>query len=192
MGNVRVSHPARASIRATVVAVIALLAASVPAIAHAAPRASDFDFSPYRSVNADDYRSVAYVDNGRHYFTAGGWRCQIGPQANAMACRGRPATAPPGTIGVAVSGESQGPYWVRKGTSFQLGPVSGYLPRVLPVGSRITVANVTCAAPRAGVVACRNWNRGFLLSRAGHRFLYPAGDTAHSANPKRHPQPARR
>ncbi|EGD54495.1 hypothetical protein SCNU_12963 [Gordonia neofelifaecis NRRL B-59395] len=172
-------------VRTLIVAVIALVAALLPGVAQAAPPTADFDFSQYRSVNADAYRSLAYSDNGRHYFTTGRWSCQIGPQANAAACKGRPATAPPGVIGVAFAGESQGPYWVRPGSSFRLGPVSGFRAPVLPIGSRITVVNVTCAVPRAGVVACRNWNRGFQLSRGTHRFLYPAGDTAHDGNPKR-------
>ncbi|WP_347958041.1 hypothetical protein [Gordonia aichiensis] len=180
----RESIPQREGIWTTIVIVAALATALLPALAQAQPRGGDLDFSRYRAVNAEPYRSSAYVDRGRHYFVSGGWLCQIGPQPGAAACRGKPATAPPGVIGVALAGEQQGPYWVRPGTTFQLGPVSRFRAPVLPAGTRITVADVTCAVPQTGVVACRNWNRGFRVSRASHWFLYPRGDRAHDGNPK--------
>lgn len=180
----RASTTARVGATTIVLIVAALIAALLPNSAgrsDAAP--TSFDLSNYQSVNPTPYRSIAYVDNGRHFFRTGSVLCQIGPAANAAACRVTARTAPPGVIGVAVSGESQGPYWVRPRTTFRIGPVGRFAVPTLKPGNRITVATVTCAVPRIGKVICRNWNRGFAVSRAGHRFLYPRGDHAHDGNP---------
>lgn len=162
-----------------------LAAALLPGTATAAPparsTASTFDLSKYAPVNADNYRSLQFVDGGAYFFRAGRWLCQIGPSnPNQVACKGKPASAPPGTLGIAIPGEGQGPYWARPGTTFRVGPEGSFRPPVLAVGQRLTVISVSCAVPRAGVVVCRNWNRGFMLSRYSHKFLYPKGDTAHS------------
>lgn len=178
---------ARVGASAVVLIVAAVIAATLPGsigTADAAPRSSDFDLSRYRPVNPDKYRSLSYENNGRHYFVSGTVRCQIGPQAGAAGCRVHPRTAPPSVVGVALSGETQGPYWVPRTTTYQFGPVTRFRTPTLQPGTRITVANVTCAAPKTGVVVCRNWNRGFKVSRSSHKFLYPRGDRAHNNNPK--------
>ncbi|ALG86391.1 hypothetical protein [Gordonia phthalatica] len=182
----RASNLARVGATTIVLIVAALIATLMPSsvgTSDAAPPTS-FDLSGYRAVNATPYRSLAYADNGRHFFRTGSVLCQIGPSASAAACRVKPRTAPPGVVGVAFSGETQGPYWVRPRTTFRIGPAGRFRVPTLKAGSRITVANVTCAVPRAGKVICRNWNRGFAVSRSAHRFLYPRGDRAHDGNPK--------
>jgi len=183
---VRASGSARASalIVVVVAALVAVLLPGTTGAANAAPRSSDFDLARMQPVNPDKYRSISYANRGRHFFRADGWLCQIGPQPGATACKGKPRTAPPGVIGVAIAGEQQGPYWVRPGTTFQLGPVSPFRAPTLHAGTRITVADVTCAVPRRGVVVCRNWNRGFKVSRGSHTFMYPKGDRAHDRNPR--------
>ena len=181
----RASNLARVRVTMIVLIIAAVVATLIPGVvatSQAAPR-SGFDLSAYRPVNPNTYRSLAYVDNGRHYFRTGRVLCQIGPSANAVACRVKPRTAPPRVRGVAISGETQGPYWVRPGTTFRIGPASRFRAPALKPGTRVTVANVTCAVPRVGRVICRNWNRGFAVSRSAHRFLYPRGDRAHDRNP---------
>lgn len=183
----RASRPARVGAITIILLVAAVIAAMLPGslgAVDAAPRSTTFDLSRYRPVNPDPYRSLSYANGGRHFFDSGRVHCQIGPQANAAACRVKPRTAPPGVIGVALPGETQGPYWIRRGTSFQLGPVSTFRAPTLKPGTRVTVADVTCAVPKTGVVICRNWNRGFKVSRSSHTFLYPRGDRAHDNNPK--------
>ncbi|MBM7368809.1 hypothetical protein [Gordonia hydrophobica] len=183
----RASRLARASATAIVLIAAALIAVTLPGNVgpvDAAPRSDAFDLSRYRPVNPDTYRSLSYANRGRHFFVSGTVRCQIGPQPNAAACRVKPRTASPGVIGVALPSESQGPYWVRRGSSYQLGPVSPFRTPTLKAGTRVTVANITCAAPKTGVVICRNWNRGFKVSRSAHTFRYPHGDRAHDRNPR--------
>ncbi|MGB3707040.1 MAG: hypothetical protein WA934_11935 [Gordonia sp. (in: high G+C Gram-positive bacteria)] len=185
----RPSNPARVAAKATAVLLMLLVAAVLPGVANAAPSAKSaataFDLSHYKPVNTGPYLSMSYANGGAHFFKSGRWLCRLGPAANAVSCQGKPGSAPPGTLGVAIAGESQGPYWVRPGTSFRPGTTTPFRAPTLPIGSRINVANVTCAVPSAGSVVCRNWNRGFKLTRYSHRFLYPKGDTAHSANPRR-------
>ncbi len=167
-------------------AVAAVTAALVPGAAAAAPASGVPDLSALTAVDATPYRSLSYANGGRHFFRAGSTLCQIGSGASSAACRIRPATAPPNAIGVTLSGENAGPYWVRRDSSFQLGPVSRFRAPALTPGHRITVRNTTCGVPKAGVIICHNNNRSFTVSRSWHRFTYPKGDRYHDRNP--HPR----
>lgn len=151
-----------------------------PAAAARVP--AELQFGNYSPVNASKYRSLHYADDGRVFFVAGRWRCQIG-RPGSVACGGRPATAPPATRGVAITNDLQGPLWVPPGTTFRLGSQAGFRAPALKVGHRISVGNTVCARPRANVVSCATNNRAFILSPAWHKFYYPAGDNRHSANP---------
>ncbi|GAC59030.1 hypothetical protein GOHSU_71_00030 [Gordonia hirsuta DSM 44140 = NBRC 16056] len=166
-----------------------LLGTAAPAAA--APVPAELQFSRFSPVNPAKYQSVRWADNGRSYFVAGRWQCQLGPQPGSVACKGRPATAPPNTRGVAITNDLQGPLWVPPGTTYRFGSEAGFRAPVLKVGQRIQVADAVCAVPRAGVVSCATNNRAFILSRAWHKFYYPKGDRRHSANPAPKYLPAR-
>ncbi|WP_235831373.1 hypothetical protein [Gordonia zhaorongruii] len=150
----------------------------------------EFDFSRYQPVNPDRYRSIAYPDNGKHFFIAARRICQIGATPGNVACSGHSATAPRGVRGVAITGDMQGPQWIPPGTTYRFGSRAGFRAPVLKTGTRVSVGNTTCAVPRRGVVACSTPNRAFALNRAWHRFYYPRGDTSHSRNPKSRYLPA--
>ncbi|GAC66890.1 hypothetical protein [Gordonia soli] len=174
---------------AAVVAVTPQFAMSA-APASAAPPLTmpvEFDLARYQPVNPERYRALAYADNGRGYFTAGRWTCQFGPTYRYVGCRGKPATAPPGTLGVAISGDQQGPWWVinrpDNRPTYRFAIPSGFRPPQLAVGKRITFGGTTCTAPRPDVVACRTGGRALILTPSWHKFFFPARDTAHSANP---------
>lgn len=160
----------------------ALLGTLVAAPAAAAPVPSELRFGSLRPVDANKYRSLHYADDGRVFFVAGRWRCQLG-RPGSVGCQGRPATAPPRTRGVAITNDLQGPLWVPPGTTYRFGSRAGYRAPALQVGQRISVGNTVCARPRADVVSCATPNRAFILSPAWHKFYYPTGDTRHSANP---------
>lgn len=144
---------------------------------------SELQFNNFSSVNAKRFQSLRFADNGRTFFRTGQWLCQLGPQPGSVACKGHPATAPSGVIGVAITNDAQGPWWVRPGTNYTFGSRAGFRAPVLNAGQKISIANVTCAVPRKNVVSCATNSRAFILSRGWHKFYYPRGDRAHSANP---------
>lgn len=148
----------------------------------APPLPAEFNTSQYAAVDTNRFRSLAYEDNGHHYFSNGRWQCRIG-NYGYVGCQGKPATAPPGTRGTAISGDQQGPWWVKPGTTYRFTARSNFGAPALGVGNRITVNGVTCTAPTADRIACTTGARGFILSPGWHKFYYPAGDTAHSKNP---------
>ncbi|MFZ2512802.1 MAG: hypothetical protein WAW85_17110 [Gordonia sp. (in: high G+C Gram-positive bacteria)] len=160
----------------------ALLGTLVAAPVAAAPVPAELQFGNYSPVNVSKYRSLRYADDGRVFFVAGRWRCQIG-RPGSVGCQGRPATAPPGITGVAITNDLQGPLWVPPGTTYRFGSQAGFRAPVLNVGQRISVGTTVCARPRANVVSCATSNRAFILSPAWHKFYYPKGDNRHSSNP---------
>lgn len=174
----------RSLIGTVVLAVCAVLAGTLAAAppAAAAPVPAELQFGNYAPVKASKFQSLRYADDGRHFFVAGRWLCQI-TRPGSVGCKGRPATAPPGTQGVAITNDQQGPLWVPPGTTYRFGSRAGFRAPALKVGQRITVGNTVCARPRAQVVSCATNNRAFILSPAWHKFYYPRGDTRHSANP---------
>lgn len=187
-----------ASTLAAALLVSAGAALSTPA-ADAAPAGPplpvEFDLSRYQPVNPTTFRSLAYVDNGRSFFTTGRWMCQIGPQYRYVGCQGRPATAPLNATGAIFALDLQGPWWVASkgpgGQNYRFGSKSGFRPPLLGVGKRVTIAGVTCTVPRANEVACRTADRGLIFTPAWHKFFFPSWDTikpgndavGHSPNP---------
>nr|EMP11769.2 hypothetical protein ISGA_2523 [Gordonia sp. NB41Y] len=147
----------------------------------------EFDLARYTPVDPDHYRSLAYADNGRSFFTTGRWMCQVGPQYRYVGCQGRPATAPRNALGAAIAGDQQGPWWVQPGLgdpTYRFGSKTGFRPPQLRVGQRVTIGGVTCTVPRADTVACRTGARALIFTPGWHKFFFPAWDTkAHSANP---------
>lgn len=172
----------RSTLVLIVASLIAALFAAAPA-ASAAPAPPELQFGNFAPVNAKKYQSLRYADDGRTFFVTGRWLCQLGPRPGSVACKGRPATAPPRTVGVAITNDQQGPWWVPPGTTYRFGSQAGFRAPVLRVGQRISAAGSTCAVPRNGVVSCATANRAFILSPRWHKFYYPAGDRAHSKNP---------
>ncbi|WP_131734577.1 hypothetical protein [Gordonia paraffinivorans] len=186
-------------IRRTVGALAAFVAAGGVAIgappAVAAPAGPtlpvEFDLARYQPVDPTTYRSLAYADNGRSFFTAGRWMCQIGQGYRYVGCKGHPATAPRGASGAAIAGDQQGPWWVMPDDTYHWGSRAGFRPPVLGVGKRVTIAGVTCTVPRPDVVACRTGARALIFTPAWHKFFFPSWDTlgpgtsavAHSPNP---------
>ncbi|MGV9480561.1 hypothetical protein [Gordonia aichiensis] len=172
---------------ASVAALGPLLNAS-PASAAPTSLPAAFDLARYRAVDPASFRSLAYADNGRSFFTTGRWNCQIGPTFRSVGCQGRPATAPPGTQGAAITADAQGPWWVPSpglltGTTYRFGSTTGFRAPRLGVGTRVTIAGVTCTVPSAAEVACRTGNRALIFAPGFHKFYFPAGDTAHNENP---------
>ncbi|MGV9709578.1 hypothetical protein ACWDTI_02810 [Gordonia sp. NPDC003424] len=171
---------------AAVVACVAPSAVMVPEAAAAPaspPLPAEFTLSHYTRVDANQFRPLAYADNGRAFLRAGPWLCAIGPTYRYVGCAGHPATAPPDARGVAISGDQQGPWWVPDWSNYRFVAPSGFRPPPLPVGSGVTIYGTTCLAPRPDTIACRTGGRAFILQPGWHKFYYPAGDTAHSANP---------
>ncbi|MFI8772639.1 hypothetical protein ACIGKQ_10815 [Gordonia sp. NPDC062954] len=168
------------------VAVVTALTAPAPSSSAVPPGPTlpvEFDLARYQPVNPEQYRSLAYVDNGRGFLRVGRWMCQIGPGYRYVGCQGHPATAPAGIRGAAISGDQQGPWWVPPATTYRFDAPSGFVPPTLSVGSRVTLYGVTCTAPRADVVACRTGSRALIFTPGWHKFFFPSGDTAHSPNP---------
>ena len=170
------------------------LAAICASVVHAAPATAApplpaaFDLSRFRTVDPTQFRSLAYDDNGRSFFTTGRWNCQIGPTFRSVGCQGRPATAPPGIQGAAITADAQGPWWVPSaggltGTTYRFGSTSGFRPPRLGVGTRVTIAGVTCTVPSSTQVACRTGERALIFAPGFHKFYFPAADTAHNGNP---------
>lgn len=177
----------RAAVACAAVASLASLSVGTAAALPCPPLPAAFDFSRYQPVDPTPYRSLNYSDNGRSFFVAGQWLCAFGPSYRNVSCKGTPATAPPGTQGVIIAADQQGPWWVTPkgifGPNTQLTPKSGFRPPTLGVGKRITVTGTTCTVPRPNAVACATGARAFILAHGFHKFYYPAGDTAHNANP---------
>lgn len=190
-----------ATIAITIGAALTLLASVT---AHAAPphptatgptMPAAFDLTRYQPADPLAFRSIAYADNGRSYFATPRWTCQVGPSYRYVGCQGRPATAPPGTIGVTIAGDQQGPWWVGTGSfytpSYRFGAPSGFRAPMLGVGKRVTMFGVTCTVPAADTVACRTGDRALILTPAWHKFFFPTWDSrkpgvsavAHSNNP---------
>ncbi|MFT3716572.1 MAG: hypothetical protein QM774_11685 [Gordonia sp. (in: high G+C Gram-positive bacteria)] len=168
---------------------LAVAAAAATTVVAAAPAdatpVSQLRLGGYSAVNATAYRSLSYQDNGRVYFRAGRYLCQMGPQPGSVACKGYTRTAPtgwPGVQGVAITQDQQGPWWVPNNpwSDFKIGPRSHFRVPALPVGKRISVYGATCARMNAGTVGCATTNRGFVLNRAGHKFYVPRGDNRHA------------
>ncbi|MEO9329485.1 hypothetical protein [Gordonia aurantiaca] len=151
----------------------------------------EFDLSRYQPVEPTIFRSLAYGDNGRSFFTTGRWMCQIGQAYRYVGCKGHPATAPRGASGAAIAGDQQGPWWVMPDQTYHWGSRTGFRPPVLGVGKRVTIAGVTCTVPRRDTVACRTGERALIFTPAWHKFFFPSWDTlgpgnnavAHSPNP---------
>jgi hypothetical protein len=194
-GSDRRWRHAVAALSVATLSAVAVLLGPVAAASAAPPPGPtmpvEFDLSRYQPVGGAQFRPVAYADNGRAFLRVGGRLCQIGPSYRYVGCQGRPATAPPTVRGVAISGDQQGPWWVPDWSDYRFGAPSGFRPPTLAVGTRVTIAGVTCTAPRPDTVACRTGARAFILTSAWHKFFFPSGDTAHSANPAPRYLPAR-
>ncbi|WP_439030762.1 hypothetical protein [Gordonia terrae] len=172
--------------------VAAGIASAPPAIAAPGPSMPvEFDLTRYQPVDPTMFRSLAYADNGRSFFTTGRWMCQVGPGYRYVGCQGRPATAPPDALGAAIADDQQGPWWARNTQTYRFGSNAGFRPPVLGVGKRVTIAGVTCTVPRRDTVACRTGQRALIFTPAWHKFFFPSWDTLgpgnnavdHSANP---------
>lgn len=170
-----------------IVAVIAVIApgplTTTATAAPPPPLPAEFDLAQYQPVNPATFRPLNYVDNGRAFLRVGRWLCAIGPQYRYVGCQGHPATAPPTARGVAISGDQQGPWWVPDWSNYRVAAPSGFRAPTLAVGTRVTIYGTTCTAPKRDTIACRTGGRAFILSPGWHKFYYPAGDTAHDANP---------
>ena len=140
------------------------------------------DLSGYAAVDPSPYLSPDYTDNGRTFFvTPSGRACALGPGYNFTGCSGHPRTAPPGTVGVAISGGQEGPYWVPADTSYRTTPTGWFRAPLLDIGQSITVAGSTCAVSPVGVT-CVAGPRAFTVTQTWFKFVYPAGDTRHDKN----------
>lgn len=180
----------RGAVTASVIAVIAAVASALAPTATAAPPGPpipiEFQLDRYTPVKPDRFRSLAYVDDGRSFVRVGNWTCQF-TRYRYVGCKGAPATAPPGTLGVTITADQQGPYWVQNrflySPSYRFGSKAGFRAPTLAVGHRVTIMGTTCTAPRPNVVACLTGSRAFILTPAWHKFFFPSGDTAHNNNP---------
>lgn len=172
----------------TAVALLGSMFGAAGESAAAPARPTELQFDRYQPVNAARYQSLNYADNGRFFFNQGRWRCHIG-RYGSVGCAGIPATAPPQMLGVAIVNDGQGPWWVKPGTTYTLAPQSGYRPKVLGVGQKITANGVTCSVPRKNVMACATSNRAFILSPGWHKFY--GNKAARDANPAPRYLPAR-
>lgn len=155
------------------------------------PLPAEFDLGRFQPVSDAPFRPLDYADNGAAFLRVGPWLCRIGPTYRYVGCQGKPATAPPGTRGVAISGDQQGPWWVPETSDYRFDAPSGFRAPSLPVGKRVTYSGATCTAPRPDTVACRTGGRAFILQPGWHKFYYPGGDTAHDGNPAAHYLPPR-
>lgn len=165
------------------------------------PLPAEFDLSRYTPVSPTSFRSLAYADNGRSFFTTGRYMCQIGPQYRNVGCQGSPATAPADTLtartlGAAIAGDQQGPYWVRTNwplaPTYTFGSAAGFRAPLLRVGQRVTIAGVTCTVPHPDQVACRTGSRAMIFTPAWHKFYWPDWDRlGHNNNPASRYLPAR-
>ncbi len=165
----RVHRSSSARLTAVVVAVLAL-ASTLFAVGPADAARTRLPLGQYQAVNAARFTSYAYADRARTFFVAAGRLCQIGPNPGSVGCTGTTKTAPRRTVGVAIIGDTQGPYWVPRGTSYRFGSRAGFRAPTLKVGQRISSANVTCAVPRRDTVICSSINHAFALTPSRHRF----------------------
>ncbi|MFT4124675.1 MAG: hypothetical protein QM662_00385, partial [Gordonia sp. (in: high G+C Gram-positive bacteria)] len=121
-------------------------ATATDAAAAPPPLPTEFASSRYAPVNPDRYRSLAYSDNGRTFFTTGRWLCQIGPVPGDVGCRGRPATAPRDAVGAVITADQQGPFWDRPGllgpSTYRFGSRAGFRAPLLRTGQSLAVADV--------------------------------------------------
>jgi len=140
------------------------------------------DLSGYAAVDPSPFRSPDYADNGRTFFvTPGGRTCALGPGFGFNGCSGHPRTAPPGTVGVAISGGQDGPYWVPADTGYRTTPRGWFRAPLLDIGQSITVDGSTCAVRPDGVT-CAAGPRAFTVTQTWFEFVYPAGDNRHDKN----------
>ncbi|OZC32917.1 hypothetical protein [Gordonia polyisoprenivorans] len=183
---------ATVGVAAALAVVAPAMLASDASAAPPPPMPAEFDLSRYTPVSPDAFRSLAYEDNGRSFFTTGRYMCQIGPQYRYVGCAGSPATAPADTptsqtLGATIAGDQQGPFWVRTNWPFaptyRFGSTTGFRPPILHVGQRVTIAGVTCTVPMPNEVACRTGSRALIFAPGWHKFFYPAWDQAHDGNP---------
>ncbi|GAB08271.1 hypothetical protein GOARA_006_00300 [Gordonia araii NBRC 100433] len=163
-------------------AVAAALALAPGLAAGATP--PELDFARYPAVNAKRYVSYNYDNNGRAFFRAGDYYCQIGQYPGRVACKGFVGTAPAGTQGVLLNNH-QGPWWITPtgfaAPNMQLLPKAHFRAPILPVKRSISIYDVTCARPRAHVVSCTTRGRAFAISPKWHKFVGPGG--YRNANP---------
>jgi hypothetical protein len=147
------------------------------AVAEAPP-----NLSGMATVNSEPFRSPLWDDYGAFFFRVPGHgTCKFGPVQGYAGCTTVPRDAPPGTIGVNIAGDTDGPYWNWNApwvsvTNLPSGP---WVPPVLGVGQRLVIQNSSCAVLKVAVVACTSPGRGFVVSPQGHHFYFPPGDTRH-------------
>ncbi len=171
----------------TAVVAVGSALALAPGLATAATP-PELDFAAYPAVDANRYVSYNYDNSGRAFFRAGEFYCSIGSRPGRVACKGRPATAPPGMQGVLLNNH-QGPWWVTPAglaaPTISLVPEAYFRAPVLPVKRSIHIYDVTCARPRPAVVSCM-WTagRGFVISPKWHKFY--ASRDVRDANPPSH------
>ncbi|HEY9311369.1 hypothetical protein [Williamsia sp.] len=172
-----------------ILGVIAALAAAAVlttgSVASAAPT-PDYhqlpDLSGYSAVDPGPYRSPDYADNGRTFFvTPSGRTCALGPGYGYNGCSGHPKTAPPGNVGVAISGGQIGPKWTPSDTSYRTTPHGWFKAPLLDIGQSITLDGSTCAVSPVGVT-CVAGPRAFTITAFWFKFVYPPGDQWHDAN----------
>ncbi len=162
---------------ATAILAVASALALAPGLS-AAATPPELDFNAYPAVDATRYVSYNYDNNGRAYFSAGGFYCSIGQYPGRVACKGHPATAPAGMQGVLLNNH-QGPWWITPeglaAPTVNLVPQAYFRAPVLPVKRSISIYNITCARPRTHVVSCM-WTggRAFVISPKWHKFYAPA------------------
>lgn len=172
-----------AGVIAAVAATAAVLTTGSTASAAPSPDYQQLpDLSGYTAVDASRYRSPDYADSGRTFFvTPSGRTCALGPGFGYNGCSGHPETAPPGKVGVAISGGQDGPYWVPANTTYRTTPNGWFRAPLLDIGQSITVDGSTCAVSPVGVT-CVAGPRAFTITAFWFKFVYPTGDQRHSPN----------
>lgn len=164
-------------------AIAALLSTAATASAAPSPDYQQLpDMSGYAAVDPAPYRSPDHADNGRTFFvTPSGRTCALGPGYGYNGCSGHPRTAPPGSVGVAISGGQDGPYWVPADTGYRTTPRGWFDAPLLNIGQSITVDGSTCAVGSVGVT-CVAGPRAFTVTQTWFKFVYPSGDNRHDKN----------
>lgn len=168
---------------AAVAATAATLSVGSPASAAPGPDYTQLpDLSGYAAVNPGPYYSPDYNDNGRTFFvTPSGRTCVLGSGWAYTGCSGHPASAPPGVVGVAISGGQDGPNWIPPDTTYSTRPEGRFRAPLLDVGQSISVNGSTCAVSPVGVT-CVAGSRAFTVTPSWFKLVYPAGDKYHSNN----------
>jgi hypothetical protein len=171
------------ALAAIAAATAGLLATASPASAVPGPTYTQTpDLTNYVAVDPYGYRSPDFADNGRTFFvTPSGRICALGPGYGYVGCTGHPASAPPGIVGVAISGGQMGPYWVPPSTSYSARPQGWFTPPLLQVGESITVDGSTCAVSPVGVT-CVAGPRAFTITPSWFKFVTPPTDEYHDRN----------